>query len=140
MTPLEDHLKRLLEEVKSSTMTIDQGLAKLRNLAYEDLGFAKVDHHRELRKGFPEVIFGEGKEAGQLRAIARSILKRRRPLPVTRVPLDVLPSLKRLSVRAEADPVARTLFVPSPAKGTNPAGYNLVLLAVTSAPPVPKQA
>lgn len=54
-------IKKLLEEVHSGTMSVDEALFKLRRLPYGDIGFAKIDTHRSLRKGFPEVIFCEGK-------------------------------------------------------------------------------
>jgi len=55
-------LAELLERVRRGRVSVRQALEKLRHLPFEDLGFAKVDHHRALRQGFPEVILGEGKE------------------------------------------------------------------------------
>lgn len=54
-------IKKLLEEVHSGAMSVDEALVKLRRLPYSDIGFAKIDTHRSLRKGFPEVIFCQGK-------------------------------------------------------------------------------
>ena len=59
MTP--DRLREILSAVERGERTAEQAVEDLRVLAFEDLGFAKVDHHRSLRRGFPEVIFGEGK-------------------------------------------------------------------------------
>ena len=53
-------LRHLLEQVRTGAVAPDEALAQLRSLPFEDLGFAKVDHHRPLRTGFPEVIFGAG--------------------------------------------------------------------------------
>ena len=57
-------LKSLLEQVRSGETEIDSALDRLKHMPFEDLGFAKVDHHRALRHGMPEVVFGKGKNAG----------------------------------------------------------------------------
>src|SRR2546422_10884851 len=62
-------LKKILERVRAGRVTADEALRRLRTLPYEDLGFAKIDNHRQLRRGFPEVIFGEGKSVPQIIAI-----------------------------------------------------------------------
>ena len=54
----ENHLRAMLEDFKQNDLGIDAVVAKLRDLPYEDLDFAKIDHHRAIRKGFPEVVFG----------------------------------------------------------------------------------
>src|SRR5438874_1592636 len=65
-----DQLRSLLEQVRAGAVEVDAALDRLRHMPYEDLGFAKLDHHRALRNGFPEVILGEGKSAEQVLAIA----------------------------------------------------------------------
>ena len=62
----QTHLRSLLEEVQSGAVGVDAALERLRHLPFEDLGFAKVDHHRALRHGMPEVIFGKGKTPEQM--------------------------------------------------------------------------
>ncbi len=57
-----ERLAQLLEEVRGKKLSISQAVAQLRHMPYEDLGFAKIDHHRAIRQGFPEVILGEGKD------------------------------------------------------------------------------
>ena len=69
----ERQLKRLLTEIRDGRIDVREGVRKLRALPFEDLGFAKVDHHRQLRQGFPEVIYGEGKTDEQVVAIAGRI-------------------------------------------------------------------
>ncbi|RYG63827.1 1-(5-phosphoribosyl)-5-amino-4-imidazole-carboxylate carboxylase, partial [bacterium] len=71
MTP--QRLRALLENVRSGEQSIDTALENLRDLPFEDLEFAKVDHHRALRQGFPEVVFGAGKTPGQIAAIAQKL-------------------------------------------------------------------
>lgn len=77
-------LTELLEEVRAGVTGVDAALARLRILPYQDLGFAKVDQHRALRKGFPEVIYGYGKSPEQLVAIAQSLLAQEVPVLITR--------------------------------------------------------
>ena len=60
------HLKYLLEQVRSGETEIDSALDRLKHMPFEDLGFAKVDHHRALRHGMPEVVFGKGKTPEQI--------------------------------------------------------------------------
>ena len=66
----QDQLRTLLEGVREGTLDVDAALGRMRHLPFEDLGFAKVDHHRLLRHGMPEVIFAQGKTAEQVVAIA----------------------------------------------------------------------
>ena len=65
-----ERLAELLEAVRCGACPVDEALDRLRALPYEDLGFARLDHHRSLRNGFPEVVFGEGKTTEQIIAIA----------------------------------------------------------------------
>jgi NCAIR mutase (PurE)-related protein len=80
----EDQLRTLLEDVRSGSTDIDTALERVRHLPFEDLGFAKVDHHRALRHGMPEVVFGLGKTAGQVVAIAGKLLERSDNVLITR--------------------------------------------------------
>jgi pyridinium-3,5-biscarboxylic acid mononucleotide synthase len=86
MTPSE--LRLLLDAVGKGRIETDEAhqriLAELRSLPYEDLGFARVDHHRSIRQGFPEVILGLGKTPDQIATIATRIVERGHPLLVTR--------------------------------------------------------
>jgi NCAIR mutase (PurE)-related protein len=77
-------LKSLLEQVRDGAMGIDDAMARMRHMPFEDLGFAKVDHHRAIRHGMPEVIFGKGKDPEHLLAIASKVLERSSNLLCTR--------------------------------------------------------
>ena len=66
-------LQQLLAAVKGGSCSVDEALERLRRFPYEDIGFAKLDHHRGLRNGFPEVVLGEGKDAAQIVAIAERL-------------------------------------------------------------------
>jgi NCAIR mutase (PurE)-related protein len=80
----QDHLRTLLEQVRTGAVEIDAALERLRHLPYEDLGFAKVDHHRALRHGMPEVVFGKGKTPAQISAIVATLLSKSQNVLVTR--------------------------------------------------------
>jgi NCAIR mutase (PurE)-related protein len=79
-----DIMRALLEGVRAGTVTPDAAVAAMRNLPFEELGFAKVDHHRAVRKGFPEVIFCQGKTADQVGEIAHSLHRAGSTLLATR--------------------------------------------------------
>src|SRR5262249_469915 len=81
----QEQLKDLLLEFKEGRLDLDQALERMRHLPYEDLGYAQVDHHRSIRVGFPEVIFGPGKTPEQIIGIASSLLERSSNLLITRV-------------------------------------------------------
>src|SRR3990170_8415548 len=101
-------LAELLERVRRGRVSVRQALEKLRHLPFEDLGFAKVDHHRALRQGFPEVVMGEGKEPAQIAVIARTLKKRRANVLITRLSAAKMARLRgkvrglRYHVRARA--------------------------------------
>ena len=101
-------LTHLLEAVRRGRVSVQQALQRLNHLPFEDLGFAKVDHHRALRQGFPEVIMGEGKEPAQIAAIARTLIKRRANVLITRLSAAKMAQLRgkvrglRYHVRARA--------------------------------------
>ena len=80
----QDHLRELLEQVRAGAIEIDAAMDRMRHLPFEDLGFAKVDHHRALRHGMPEVVFGQGKTPDQVSAIVASLLKNAPNVLITR--------------------------------------------------------
>jgi NCAIR mutase (PurE)-related protein len=80
----EKQLRSLLDEVRSGATGIDAALERMRHMPFEDLGFAKVDHHRAIRHGMPEVIFGKGKTADQISSIAAALLAKAQNVLVTR--------------------------------------------------------
>jgi NCAIR mutase (PurE)-related protein len=80
----EDQLRALLEDVRNGATDVDSALERVRHLPFEDLGFAKVDHHRALRHGMPEVIFGLGKTTDHVIAIAGKLLERSDNVLITR--------------------------------------------------------
>jgi NCAIR mutase (PurE)-related protein len=89
------HLIRLLKDYKNNKVTLEFVLSKLKNLPYENLNFALVDHHRELRQGFPEVIYSPGKTLEQIKRIAKSIISQGSSLLVTRAERKIYEFLKK---------------------------------------------
>src|SRR6476619_546336 len=84
----EEQLRELLAQVREGAVDVDAALGRMRHLPFEDLGFAKVDHHRALRHGMPEVIFAKGKTPHQTLAIAESLLERAPNVLITRADRD----------------------------------------------------
>src|SRR5258707_5963719 len=80
----ELQLRALMEQVRAGAIDVDAALTRLRHMPFEDLGFAKVDHHRALRQGMPEVIFAMGKTPEQVVAIAGSLLESAPNVRITR--------------------------------------------------------
>ena len=84
---------------------MDAALEQLRHMPFEDLGFAKVDHHRAIRHGMPEVIFGTGKTSEQVSKIAQALLKRTQNLLLTRATGEMAAAVKEIAVEAEYFPL-----------------------------------
>src|ERR1700694_152588 len=80
----QDQLRALFEQVRAGAVDIDAAVGRMRHLPFEDLGFAKVDHHRALRHGMPEVIFAKGKTAEQTTSIAEHLLDQAPNVLITR--------------------------------------------------------
>src|SRR5678816_4162517 len=100
-----DVLRKLFEEVRRGKLSPDDAVARLRHLPFEDLGFAKVDHHRALRAGMPEVIFGEGKTPEQTAAIFARLAKRNGNVLVTRASEAQFDAVRKKIKRAEHRPL-----------------------------------
>src|ERR1700687_3120257 len=95
---------KILESVKSGGLAPAQAIERLKHLPFEDLGFAKVDHHRALRQGFAEVIFGKGKTPQQVAAIVKAMLRKkdsRHNILVTRADAKLFAPVKKLNRAAK---------------------------------------
>ena len=80
----QEQLRTLLEQVRSGATDVESAMTRMRHMPFEDLGFAKIDHHRALRHGMPEVIFAKGKTAEQVVAIAERLLQNAHNVLITR--------------------------------------------------------
>ena len=106
-----ENLKALLEEVRTGGIEVDAALDRLRHLPYEDLGFANIDHHREIRVGMPEVIFGKGKTAEEVATIAGWLLARSSNVLATRTTPEAYALVKASFPEAEYFPRSGALRV-----------------------------
>ncbi len=131
-------LRNILQSLQAGRVDVDEVMERLRTLPFENLGFAAVDHHRALRQGFPEVIFGEGKTQKQVVAIAKELLKKKGPLLATRIVPSVARSLKKLDKRAIYHEQARTVVVQG--KNRSRKGHILIVTAGTADIPVAEEA
>lgn len=126
---------RILESVKSGDMSLQDAFAKLKYLPYEDLSFAKIDHHRNIRQGIPEVIFAEGKREEDVVAIARAVYRKNKKLLITKASEGIYENLRMKN--AVFNPLSRTISVNAERKKK---GQVLVLSAGTSDIPVAEEA
>src|ERR1700682_4974137 len=104
MTP--EQLRGILEEVRSGATSIDAAVEHMKPLPFEDLGYAKLDHHRALRHGLTEVIFGKGKTPDQVIAIATRLLAQSRNLLITRTTAEIGKAMKDVTLEAEYFPLS----------------------------------
>ena len=91
----EEQLRELLEQVRDGATNVDGALTRMRHLPFEDLGFAKVDHHRALRHGMPEVVFALGKQTDHVVAIAEKLLERSPNVLITRATRETAEAIEK---------------------------------------------
>ena len=132
-------IRRLLREVKTGGVTVDDALERLRHLPLENLGFATLDHHRALRRGYPEVVYGQGKTAEQVVEIVSSLKEMGQTVLVTRVGADVHAAVRARHPAAVFHAGPRPVVVP-PGRPPRPRPGILVLSAGTSDLPVAEDA
>lgn len=115
-------IETLLKEVRDGHTNVDEALDRLRDLPFEDMGFAKLDHHRHLRTGMPEVIFGSGKSTAQVAAIFAHMAKAGGNVLATRVSREMFEAIQGAERRAEYHETARAITLSqaptAPGKGT----------------------
>jgi NCAIR mutase (PurE)-related protein len=118
---MNTQLEKILLRVQQGKITVQEGLKILKDFPYQDLSFVKIDHHRELRRGFPEVIFGQGKTKEQITRIAQEILKKGSNLLITRVDPRVYKHIKQKIPKIQYNSQARVIYLkqkdPPPGKG-----------------------
>lgn len=135
----EKGLRELLEGFREGRLSLAECVGKLKAMPFEDLGFAKVDHHRALRGGFPEVIFGQGKTTLQVTGIAMRIVESGSNLLVTHASREVMASLAELFEGAQVNETAGTVAVVVE-ETEPPAGFVAIVCAGTSDLPVAEEA
>ncbi len=138
MTP--DLLKKILRSVSEGSVSVDEALAELRNVYFQDIGCAQIDHHREIRQGAPEIIFGEGKSAGQIVRIVEAMLENGSNVLSTRISEDKWLEVKAVFPDALYHDEARCLTIERIEIKHERKGKILVISAGTSDIPVAAEA
>ena len=134
-----ESIKQLLESVRTGGMTVDEAVEKLRSLPFEDIDFAKIDHHRAVRTGHPEVILCQGKTREQVTAIMEKLLQRNHNILATRAGRDTYEAVKIKIPDAAYHETARIISVDREEVKKNP-GTIAVITAGTSDMPVAEEA
>lgn len=136
---MKTRLQEILEKVHKGEMTPEDALSSLKDYPYQDLAFAKIDHHRELRRGFPEVVFGLGKTEKQIEEICHNIIKNGSNLLVTRVEPETYKNIKKeiseLNYHSSAKAMYYKIKPPPPGNGNI-----AIITAGTSDIPVAEEA
>lgn len=131
--------RELLENVKGGSVSIEEALEGLKDLPFKDLGYAKIDNHRELRVGYPEVIYCEGKTPEQIKGIVEFMLAKGSNILGTRASEEAYKLVKEVCPKAEYNKIARTITIKN--KNTEPTStYIAIVTAGTSDIPVSEEA
>jgi NCAIR mutase (PurE)-related protein len=134
----EDKIKQLLEDVKSGVMSTDEAFMKIKNVSYEDLGYAKVDHHRHTRNGFPEVIFCQGKTVDQIKGIIVSLMEaRNNNILATRATREMYEGIKEVAPNCVFHEAARIVVVPGTDEVTVPKGVGTIAVITAGTADIP---
>jgi NCAIR mutase (PurE)-related protein len=136
----EDSLKRILKDIKKGKISVDNALERLKHLPFEDIGIARIDHHRSLRKGLSEVIFGENKEAEDIIAIMDRMIKQDENILITRLSPDKAEKVKKRYAKGLYYERARILTLIPKRVRISGKGTILVISAGTSDIPVAEEA
>jgi NCAIR mutase (PurE)-related protein len=107
----QEQLRSLLEDVRAGATNVDSAMERMRHLPFEDLGYAKLDHHRALRHGITEVIFGKGKTPEQVAGIAARLLEQSKNLLITRASRESAAAVKAICPEAEYFPLSMAVRI-----------------------------
>jgi NCAIR mutase (PurE)-related protein len=132
-------IHRLFEQVQTGKLSPDEAVARLRHMPFEDLGYAKLDHHRSLRAGFPEVIFSQGKTALQVAEIFVRLSRHSKNVLATRATEKQFAAVRKRLKSAEYNPAARTITLQRD-RTRHGKGLVAVVSAGTSDIPVAEEA
>ena len=132
-------IEKLLNDVKNGETTVDKALDVLKNFPYTDLGFARIDHHREMRTGYPEIIYCAGKSIEQVKEIIRVMSERENNVIGTRANQEMYEAVKSIIPQAVFYPMARIISVQKK-KPETPESSIAVITAGTSDMPVAEEA
>lgn len=134
-----EELKNLLESVKNNEINIDEALENLEDLPFKDLGFAMIDNHRELRVGYPEVIYCAGKTVDQVKEIVKFMLTKDNNILGTRATEEMYNAVKEICEEAEYNKLGRTITIKKKEQPLTE-DYIAIISAGTSDLPVVEEA
>ena len=132
-------IAKLLTQVRRGRVTVDAAMERLRDMPYENLGFARIDHHRPLRQGMPEVIFGRGKTPAQIENLVRRMLRHGHNVLVTRTDTATFERVREVAPQAKFHPLSGAIAIRSERK-LRGRGMILVITAGTTDIPVAEEA
>jgi hypothetical protein len=133
-------LEDLLRKVRSGKTSIEKAIAQLKSLPFEDLGYARIDHHRSLRKGFPEVIWGEGKSSNQILSIMKEMKKKGQNVLITRLDGKKAKDIQKVFPKCRYYARSKVLTYLIHPMGSEGKGTILVITAGTTDIPVAEEA
>ena len=139
MNDMKSQLEDILNKVAAGQLTPQAALKDLKHYPYQDMNFAKIDHHRELRRGFPEIVFGLGKTEDQIREISKTIIQKGSNLLVTKVKPEVFANIQKEIPQVQYNELGQTMSfkVKTPPQGV---GTIAIITAGTSDIPVAEEA
>ena len=133
-------LRELLNDLKDNKIDIDMALSKLKNLPYEDLGYANIDHHREIRNGYPEVIYCEGKSDEHILGIIEKMNEKGSNILGTRCGIETFEKVKKIYPSCEYEELSKILKIQNHEIVNKGKGKIVVLTGGTSDIPVADEA
>ena len=133
-------LRKLLQDVKDGSTNIDDALSSLKNLPYEDIGYANIDHHREIRIGYPEVIYCEGKNDEHILGIIGKMIEKKTNILGTRCRRETFEKIKNIYPNCEYEEISKILKIRNNEIHNNGKGKIVVVSGGTSDIPVADEA
>jgi pyridinium-3,5-biscarboxylic acid mononucleotide synthase len=129
-------IRELVESLQKGRVSSDQAIERLKNLPFEDLGFAKIDHHRALRQGYPEVVYARGKTAVQVAEIVRGMLRAKSShnILITRADAQVYRDVRRLTQEAKFHELSGAITIR---RRKEPTGKGLILIVTAGTSDIP---
>ncbi|OAA85251.1 hypothetical protein CLCOS_27660 [Clostridium coskatii] len=135
----KEEIKILLKSVKENRINVEEVLEKLEDLPFKDLGFAKIDNHREIRVGYPEVIYCAGKTVDQVRDIVKFMLTKNVNILGTRANEEMYNAVKEICIEAEYNKLGKTITIRKKEQAITDS-YIAIVSAGTSDLPVVEEA
>ncbi len=132
----KEKIKNILQRLKEGSLDVDDAFKKIENLPYEDLGFANLDHHRALRKGFPEVVFCQNKRPEQAAEIMVRLAQHHTVL-ATRASAEIFAAVRDRLRHAEYNETARTIVIKNPQDERRPSPDKEILVVTAGTADIP---